>query len=151
MTSHKFSKTWNRSTQPRKQRKYGYEAPLHLKQKKVHVHLSPELRKKYQFRNVQLHRGDKVRILKGQFAKKEGKVDKINIKKGLVFIANIEVVKKDGTKLLFPLKPSTLMILDLDLSDRRRKQKIESKSSGGEKAEKKSVEKEAGIKSGVKK
>ena len=43
----KFSKSWKSSKQPRKQRKYSANAPLHLKRKLLSVNLSKELRKKY--------------------------------------------------------------------------------------------------------
>ena len=43
----KFSESWKSSKQVRKQRKYRYNAPLHIKQKFVNVHLAKELRKKY--------------------------------------------------------------------------------------------------------
>ena len=123
MVKTSFAITWKKSTQPRKQRKYRYNAPLHVKQKMVHVHLSAELRKKYSFRNVQLKVGDKVKVLRGQFAKKEGKVDKINLKNEKVYVAGIETIKKEGTKLPIALNPTNLMIIELDLSDKKRKQK----------------------------
>ena len=40
-----FSKTWVRSKQPRKQRKYVANAPLHIKGKMVRAHLSKDLQK----------------------------------------------------------------------------------------------------------
>src|SRR3989338_176397 len=43
----KFSTKWKESKQPRKQRKYRANAPLHLRKKFVNVNLSKELRKKY--------------------------------------------------------------------------------------------------------
>lgn len=143
-----FSTTWKGSIQPSKQRKYRNNAPLHLKQKMLHVHLSPLLRKKYGFRNIQLRKGDKVKILRGQFRKKEGKVEKINLKREKVFVTGIEVIKKEGAKIPFPLSPSNLMIIELDLNDRKRKQKLESKKKSGseekltEKKEAKNKEKE---------
>jgi large subunit ribosomal protein L24 len=140
MVKKSFSTTWKKSTQPRKQRKYRYNAPLHVKQKILHVHLSPELRKKYGFRNVQIKKGDKVKILKGKFAKKEGKVEKVSLKREKVFVTGIEVIKKEGTKLPAPLTHSNLMIIDLDLSDKKRKQKLESKNNTSK--EKPKVEKE---------
>ena len=124
-----FSTSWKSSTQPRKQHKYIHHAPLHTKQKSVHVHLSPELRKKYHFRNVQVRKGDKVKLLRGQFAKKEGKVDIVDLKWGKLFVTGIEQIKKDGTKRPYPLHPHNLMILELDLGDKYRKAKLESKSS----------------------
>ena len=123
-----FAKSWKKSTQPRKQRMYRYNAPLHIKQKFMHVHLSPELRKKYSLRNTQLKKGDKVKIMRGQFRKKEGRVERISLKKEQVFITGIEKIKKEGTKLLVAFQPSNLMLTELNLDDKKRKQKLESKS-----------------------
>lgn len=143
MVKNSFSTKWRRSTQPRKQRKYSHNAPLHIKQKMMHVHLSKELREKYGFRNVQLRKGDKVKVLRGQFTKKEGKVERVDLKRGNVFITGIETVKKDGTKLIIPFSPSNLMIVDLDLSDKKRRQKLESrKGVAKEKAKKGAKEEE---------
>ena len=129
MANNKFSTTWKRSTQPRKQRSYRYTSPLHIKQKLMHVHLSPVLRKKYGTRNVQLRKGDKVKILRGTFSKKEGKVDRILLQREKVYVVGIEQIKKDSGKVPFPLNPTNLMIVDLNLDDKKRRQKIENKIS----------------------
>lgn len=127
MAEKKYSLSWKRSGQPRKQRKFGFKAPLHLQSKKAHVHLSPELRKKYGFRSLLVRREDKVKVLRGKFAKKEGKVERVDLKRERVYMAGVEVIKKDGTKKPFPLPPSNLMITELFLSDKKRKRKLESK------------------------
>ena len=41
-----FTTTWKESNQPRKQRKYLYNLPLHLRQKQMSATLDKELRKK---------------------------------------------------------------------------------------------------------
>lgn len=120
-----FTTTWKRSKQPRKQRKYRHQAPLHIKQKFVGVHLSTELRKKYGTRTVQVRQGDKIKVMRGQYAKKEGKVDKVSIKHEKVFMTGLEIARKDGTKSPIALIPSNLMITDLNLNDRKRKAKLE--------------------------
>ena len=74
----------------RKQRKLRYTAPLHKKQKYLHVHLSSELRKKYGTRAILVKKGDKVKIMRGQNAKKEGKVDRINLTANRVYLENME-------------------------------------------------------------
>ncbi|MBI2151956.1 50S ribosomal protein L24, partial [Candidatus Woesearchaeota archaeon] len=67
----------------------------------------------------------KVKVMRGQFTKKEGKVERIELKRLRVYITGIEIIKKDGNKLLFPLNPAKLMITELDLSDKLRKEKLE--------------------------
>lgn len=124
MVKSNYSKTWKGSVQPRKQRKYTYNAPLHIKQKKLYVHLSPALRQKYGIRNIRVRAGDKVKVLRGQFRKKDGKVERVSLKDAKIFVAGMEYVKKEGSKVAVPLEPSNMMIVDLILDDKKRKQKL---------------------------
>jgi len=62
-----WSNLWKKSKDRRKQRKYQYNAPQHIRQKFVAVHLSKELRKKYSIRALPVRSGDKVTVLRGQF------------------------------------------------------------------------------------
>ena len=119
-----FSKSWKRSKQPRKQRKYVYNAPLHMKQKLMGAHLSPELRKKHGTRSAPLRKGDTVKILRGKFKARTGKVDRIDLKKTKAYIHGIDVQKKDGSKSPYPIHPSNLMITALELDDKKRKAKL---------------------------
>ena len=121
----KFSIYWKSSKQPRKQRKYRYNAPLHIKQKFMKAMLSKELRKKYGKRNFSLKKGGKVKVVRGQFKKHEGKIDRIDLKKLKVYISGVEVAKKDGTKTTYPFDPSNLMITELSLDDKMRRKMLE--------------------------
>ncbi|MBT3298589.1 50S ribosomal protein L24 [archaeon] len=125
-----------KTVQARKQRKARYGADLHQMQKFMHVHLSKELRDKYGKRNVQLRKGDKIKILRGQFKSKEVTVEKIDLKRQIVTLTGLEFVKKDGSKVNRPFKPSNLMIINLELSDKKRKAKLlkpDNKISGDKK------------------
>jgi large subunit ribosomal protein L24 len=115
-----FSKNWKSSKQPRKQRKYRYNAPLHIKNKFMSVHLSKELRAKHHKRNITVRKEDTVKVLRGQFKGKTGKVERVDLKKTKLYITGIEVSKKDGTKSFFPFEPSNLMIIELNLEDKKR-------------------------------
>lgn len=116
----KFSSTWKSSVQPRKQRKYRYNAPLHTKHKLLGAHLSEELRKKYSKRSVAVKKDDKVKVMRGQFKGIIGKIDRVDLKRSRVYVRGVEVTKKDGTKAFYPIHPSNLMILELNLGDKRR-------------------------------
>lgn len=120
----KFSKTWNKSVQARKQRKYIANAPLHLKGKLMRTHLSKELRTKYNKRSLRLRKGDKVKVLRGNYKGEEQKVERIDVKNLKVFLERIEFTKKDGSKATRPFHPSNLMIINLDLDDKKRLQKL---------------------------
>lgn len=120
----KVTSSWKRSTQARKQRKYRYNAPLHERQKLLHVHLSEDLQKKYQRRAVLVRVGDKVRILRGAFKKRDAKVERIALRKERVFISGMEYIRKDGTKVPMSFHPSVLMITELLLDDTQRRKKL---------------------------
>jgi large subunit ribosomal protein L24 len=120
----KFSKSWIRSKQPRKQRKYLVNAPLHIKSKFLHAHLSKELIAKYKKRSIRVVTGDKVKVMRGQFKGKEGKVERVDLKKSKVYVTKIEKEKIDGSKTMYPLYASNLLILDLKLDDKKRIERL---------------------------
>jgi len=120
----KFSSSWIRSKQPRKQRKYRYNAPLHIKQKFVSAHLSKDLREKYKRRSINLRKGDSVKVMRGQFRNKTGKIDEVNLKRTKVYVSGIEIAKRDGTKARYPLNPSNLVITEVDINDKMRNKSL---------------------------
>jgi len=129
----KFSKHWSGSKKPGKQRKYSANLPLHLKKKLVSVNLSKELRKKYGKRNISARKGDTVKIMRGKFKKKQGKITEIKLKKGKIIVEGIQIKKQTGEKVSVPLKASKLQIIDLDLTDKKRLKKRENKPKKGNK------------------
>lgn len=139
-----FSSAWVGSSQTRKQRKYRYNAPLHLRHKMISANLSKELRKSYGKRNIPLRKDDEVKIMVGEFKGKKGKVESIDLKKLKLKIAGIFRTKKDGSKIAVIFDPSNLQIIELNLSDKKRKEALERKGSEKktEKAEKKTEKKE---------
>jgi len=122
-----YSKTWKSSKKPKKQRKYRFNAPLHIRGRFLNVHLSDELSKKYNKRSIRVRKGDKVKIIKGQFKGKTGKVEKVDTKSIKVFIEGIEIQKKDGTKVKYPIAPANLLLTELDLTDKKRLEVIKRK------------------------
>ncbi|MBA3064806.1 50S ribosomal protein L24 [Candidatus Woesearchaeota archaeon] len=135
-----FSSEWIRSKQPRKQRKYSYNAPLHIKGKFMSAHLSKDLMKKYNRRSIRVRKGDKVIVLRGQFKKKKGNVERVDLKKSKVYISGVEMIKKDGTKVFYPIHPSNLVLTELNLDDKKRIA-IVNKSKKSDKTIKKQEEK----------
>jgi large subunit ribosomal protein L24 len=108
-----FSKAWNASKQPRKQRKFLANAPLHIKRKQFSTNLSKELRKKVNKRNIILRKDDKVKIMRGKYKDKTGKVLQVLTKLGKVIIEGIQVTKKDGSKANVKLENSNLQIIEM--------------------------------------
>lgn len=115
-----FSKSWKSSKKPKKQRKFLYNAPLHIKSHFLRVTLSKELRERYKRRNLRVVVGDKVKILRGDYKGKIGKVSKVDVKHSKVYIDNVKVENIDGSLTQKALHPSNLMIIELNLKDSRR-------------------------------
>ena len=131
----KFSIKWKASKQPRKQRKYRANAPLHLRRKMMSANLSKELRKKYSKRNFPIHKGDTVRIMRGEFKKRMGKIENVDLKKMRIGIEGIYRTKKDGTKVGVYFNVSNLQIKELNLEDKKRKIALERKATEEKKKE----------------
>lgn len=140
-----FSKHWKSSKQPRKQRKYRAKAPLHIKRKFVGINLSKELRKKYGKRNMVVKKGDVVKVMRGKFKGKQGKITEVKLKISKVAIEGIQVKKMDGSKVNVRLQPSNLQIIELNLEDGKRmkkERKTTEKKEDKIKVEDKKIEKE---------
>ncbi len=128
-----FSASWKSSRLPRKQRKYIYNAPLHIKHKFLSSNLSKDLRKKYGKRNLPLRIGDEVLVMRGSFKKKKVKVTSLNLKKSGVYLEGLQRTKKDGTKVLAVFHPSTLQIQALVLEDKERISSLNRKNQSSKK------------------
>ena len=121
----KFSNKWIGSKQPRKQKKYRINAPLHTRHKMTASNLSKELRVKFKRRSFPLRKNDKVKVMRGKFQGKEGKINDIDLKRMKVGIEGVQIQKKDGTKINVYLDPSNLMILELNMEDKERTKSME--------------------------
>jgi len=151
MNTSKYKPTWNSSVQPRKQRLFRFNAPAHIKGKFLCVHLSKDLRTKYGSRSVRVRVGDKVKVVVGQFKGNVGTVERVDVDESKVFITKVEQVKKDGTKALYPIHASNLLLLELKLDDKYRIQSLDKQMQAAAHASKsKSGQKSAAQKPAVK-
>lgn len=103
------------------------------------ANLSKELRKKYGKRNFPLKKGDNVKIMRGKFRKKTGKINVINMKKIRVEIEGFQIKKQDGSKANVKFNPSVLQIIELNLEDRKRAESLTSSIKKTEKGEDKNA------------
>ena len=127
----KFSTKWRSSSQPRKQRKYRANAPLHLRKEFVNINLSKDLRKKQKKRSIQAKKGDKVKIMRGKFKGEVGKILEVKLKDSKIIVEGMQVKKQDGSKVHIKLQPSNLQIIEL--SERLKKIPAEIKANKTEK------------------
>ncbi|NLL11265.1 MAG: 50S ribosomal protein L24 [Methanomicrobiales archaeon] len=112
------------SSQPRKQRKARYNAPHHMRGSLLHAPLSRELRERYKRRSIRVIKGDKVKVLRGEHTGTEGRVDNVNTKSLKIVIDGVSVKKADGSEVPRPVDPSNVVIIELNLEDKLREQKL---------------------------
>lgn len=114
-----WTKHWKASKNPKKQRKYTYQAPLHIRGRFLNAHLSEELAKKHNTRSLRVRKGDKVKIMRGQHKGKTGSIERVDTHNIRVYISTATFPKKDGTKTYTPIHPSKILITELT-NDKRR-------------------------------
>jgi large subunit ribosomal protein L24 len=116
------------STKARTQRKQAANAPLHVKRLLASSHLAPEIHDKAKGRMpraVPVRKGDTVRIMRGGFRGREGKVVSVDRTDGTVVVEGITIEKVDEKKVPRPLHASNLMIIRMDDTDAWRRRKFE--------------------------
>ncbi len=123
-----WSSAWNSNKQPRKQRKYRHNAPLHVRHHFLGAHLAKELRATYQKRSMPVRKGDEVEIMRGPLTGIRKVVERVDHLRSRVYVEGVKVKKVNGTEVLRPLQPSNLMITKLNLDDKMRLAAIQRKT-----------------------
>jgi len=111
--------------QPRKQRTRERNAPLHERHRQVRATLSGDLREEYDSRSVRVNAGDTVEVLRGDYADHEGEVVAVDLKAAAVHVEGVTVETGDGEEVPRPVDASNLRVTSLDVSDSRRKARLE--------------------------
>jgi large subunit ribosomal protein L26e len=106
------------SSSRRKARKAHFTAPSHLRRKIMSAGLSKELRKKHGVRSVPVRKGDEVRVVRGTFKDREGKVISVYRRKYIIHIEKVTREKANGQTIQVGVHPSKVVItkikMDLD-------------------------------------
>ena len=123
-----WSSKWNSSTQPRKQRKYRYNAPLHARHRLIAVHLSKELRKPTGKRAMPVRKGDEVKVMTGSSKRSSGQVSRVDLSSLKVYIEGVTAKKVDGSEVQRAMEPSNLMITKLNMDDKMRRKQLDRKA-----------------------
>ncbi|MFA6088966.1 MAG: 50S ribosomal protein L24 [Candidatus Woesearchaeota archaeon] len=130
-----FSTSWRTSVQPRKQRKFRYNAPTNIRRVMLSAHLDKTLSEKYQKRSFPLRKGDTVKIVRGDFKKKEGIIERVDLKKLKIFVSGCDVTRVSGQKSKVAIDPSNVVIISLKLDDKKRKDAVSRQASAAVKKE----------------
>ena len=141
-----FSKTWKSSKQPRKQVKFRANAPNHIKRTFMGATLDKELRKKYGMRNIEVRKGDEVKVMRGKFKGKQGKVGSVDVKNTRIQIDGIQRSKAGGEKLITWFHPSNVKIIILNTDDKKRMKRSKKAIKTDIKVEKTEIKKTTEVK-----
>jgi large subunit ribosomal protein L24 len=109
-----------KSSKPSKQRKSQFQAPLHHRRKMLSSRLSDSLREKHGVRGLGVRTGDSVRIMRGDFAGLEGKVERVEYSSGRIYVEGMTREKAAGVASKLPVHASKVQITNLNLSDKWR-------------------------------
>jgi large subunit ribosomal protein L24 len=98
----------------------------------LNIHLSKDLNEKYGIKRFPVRKGDVIKIVKGDAEKdekqniigKEGKVVKVLRKHQKILVENINIAKADGKMKPRKLDPTSLILVKLNLEDKKRKEKL---------------------------
>jgi large subunit ribosomal protein L24 len=120
-----WSSKWKASKQPRKQRKYRANAPLHTRHKFVSARLSKDLKIQMGKRSMPLRKGDEVKIMNGSSKKSTGSVSRVDLSSLKVYVEGITVKKVDSSEVSRALEPSNLMITKLNMDDKMRRKQMD--------------------------
>lgn len=106
---------------------FRYSAPMHVRQKFVHAHISKELAKKLGIkrRSIAVRKGDTVKIMAGKNRGKTGKVADVDLGRGTIQVEGVVRKTAKGKEIMLPIRASNVYLTDMDLNDRLRKKKVD--------------------------
>ena len=110
-----------RSISRRKARRAHFQAPSHVRRIIMSSRLSKELRAKHSVRSMPVRKDDEVRIVRGKFKGKEGKVVQCYRLKWVIHVDKVQDEKANGTSVNVGIHPSNVEITKLKLSAFRKK------------------------------
>lgn len=98
--------------------------PKHVRDAMIGATLADTLRQQYGRRSARVTKGDSVKVLRGEYSGIEGKVEKVNTKRGTLAIEGIQREKVRGGNVKVQIHASNVMITAFNLDDKYRKNKL---------------------------
>lgn len=108
------------SSSRRKSRKAHFSAPSSVRRKIMSSPLSKELRTKYSVRSLPIRKDDEVRIVRGKYKDREGKVTQVYRKKWVIHVDRVQRDKSNGASVPIGIHPSKVVITTIKLDKDRR-------------------------------
>src|ERR687885_1138798 len=104
--------------------------PKHIRDKSICSTLTDELREQYNRRSVRVIKGDTVRVMRGEYTGIEGKVEKVNTRRGTLSIEGVQREKVRGGNVKVQIHASNVRISGLNIDDKYRQNNILGRNQG---------------------
>lgn len=98
--------------------------PKHQRDRMMGAPLADALRDQYKKKTLRVVKGDSVRVFRGEYKGVEGKVEKVNTEQGTLHIEGVQRNKIRGGQVKVPIHASNVMIINLNLDDKYRSNKL---------------------------
>jgi large subunit ribosomal protein L26e len=108
------------SSKARNSRRRHFNAPSSERRVLMSAPLSKELREKYGVRSVPIRKDDEVKIVRGSFKDREGKVSDSYRKKFVIHVEGIKKDKANGQSAKIGISASNVVITKLKLTNDRK-------------------------------
>nr|AJS13007.1 large subunit ribosomal protein L24 [uncultured archaeon] len=95
----------------------------------VSAPLSKELSREHRVDQLGVRKGDTVTVTRGNFRGVEGKVTRVDVKSGKVYVEGVSRERADGTAKPIAIDASKVILRQVVLDDKRRKDIIERRVS----------------------
>jgi large subunit ribosomal protein L24 len=92
------------------------------------ANITKNLKNQYSKRSLRVIKGDTVRILRGEYKGIEGKIEKVNTKRGTVSIEGVQREKIKGGNVKVQIHASNVQIISLEMGDPLRANKLKDKN-----------------------
>jgi large subunit ribosomal protein L24 len=99
----------------------------HERTKHLSANLSTELKDSNNTRSLPVRKGDRIRVLRGDYKGIEGRIQRVDRKNYRIYVDGINREKADGTSILVPIHPSKVQIIKLNLDDKLREEILKRK------------------------
>jgi ribosomal protein uL24 len=104
------------------ERKRFYTEKLHRRKNRMHSHLSRDLRGKLKTkkRSILIHKGDKVKVLRGEHKGKEAKIARVSHQKRKVYLEGISATNSRAKESPVAFDPSKILLISLEPTAERK-------------------------------
>jgi large subunit ribosomal protein L24 len=118
-----------KSSKPTKVRKAAANSPIRERGLKFgRASLSSDLKTKYTTNSVRVRPGDSVKLVRGEYAGVEGKIQKVFPQEGRITVEGVTREKIAGGTTPLRIHTSNVLVTGLNFEDKFRRQKLEGTS-----------------------